>query len=90
MKTIQKFNYYSQTFERKGLPYKGWNLWNYIYIYIYNGEIQGLILENRLEHYHQLLYKKYHFDTLKTYFTILAYHFTAYHLSDVLLFNSIH
>ena len=35
MKTIQKFNYYSQTFERKGLPYKGWNLWNYIYIYIY-------------------------------------------------------
>ena len=34
MKTIQKFNYYSQTFERKGLPYKGWDLWNYIYIYI--------------------------------------------------------
>ena len=36
MKTIQKFNYYSQTFERKGLPYRGWNLWNYIYIYIYS------------------------------------------------------
>ena len=43
-----------------------------------------------LEHYHQLFYKKCHFDTPKSYFIILPYHFTIFHSSDILFFNSIH
>lgn len=34
--------------------------------------------------------KKCHFDTSKTNFIILTHHFTTYHLSDVLYYNSIH
>ena len=43
-----------------------------------------------LEHSHQLSHKKCHFDTPKTYFIILAHHFTISHLPDVLFFNPIH
>ena len=47
-------------------------------------------LTDGLEHSHQLSHKKCHFDTPKTYFIILAHHFTISHLSDVLFFNPIH
>ena len=53
-----------------------------------NLNISSLLVE--LEHSHQLSQKKCHFDTLKTHFIILEHHFTTYHLSDVLYFNSIH
>ena len=43
-----------------------------------------------LEHSQQMFYKKCHFDALKAYFIILPHHFTTFHLSDILSFNSIH
>ena len=39
-------------------------------------------ITNTLEHSHQLFNKKCHFDTLKTYFTILAHHFTSSSLTN--------
>ena len=43
-----------------------------------------------LEHPQQLWHNLCHFATSKAYFIILPHHFTTFHLSDVLSFNSIH
>ena len=54
--------------------------WSFI-LNIWQVELSfGLIVF--LEHSHQLSHKKCHFDTSKTYFIILAHHFTISHLSD--------
>ena len=59
-----------------------------IFLYIFS--IIHLLMRVLLEHPYQMWQKKCHFATSNAYFIILPHHFTTFHLSDVLSFNSIH
>ena len=57
-------------------------------IIVLNFITSNTVILRALGHSHQLSHKKCHFDTPKTYLTILLHHFTIHHLLDVLFFHS--